>query len=68
MTITARRSILYDVYEKLTVERVAHFFTRDEKNWSAYLQRQDVFTPKAYAELQEQQQAILTELLVTYET
>lgn len=60
------RSVLHDVYEKLTTEGVARFFTQDEKNWSAYLQRQDVFTPKALAELQEQQQAILTELLVTH--
>lgn len=57
------RSVLYDVYERLSVSGWSKFFTRDERNWSNYLQRQDAFSPKAFAELQHKQRATLDILL-----
>lgn len=57
------RSVLHDVYEKLPVRKWLRFFTLDEKNWVNYLNRQDAFTPRAYAELQAQQRMILNDLL-----
>ena len=57
-----KRCVLYDVYQKLPPEKILKFFTQSERIWSEYLQRQDAFTPDAYAKLQAQYQVILNVL------
>lgn len=55
-------SVIGDVYRRLSVNKWIEFFTRDERNWSNYLQRPDAFTPEAYEQLQKNQQQLLDSL------
>ena len=59
---TWRLSVLHAVYA-LPPAKVAKFFTRDERNWHQYLQRQDAFTPDAVIRFQARQRETLKILL-----